>query len=58
VNGQRHLQVCVPDCESVSVNKCANECENVSTLIDVAAEMRNVFSIEGAYNCGSTYDAA
>jgi hypothetical protein len=38
------------------VNEYANECENVSASIDVAAEMRNVFSIEGAYDCGSAYD--
>jgi hypothetical protein len=39
------------------VNEYTNECENASASIDVATEMRNVFSIEGAYDCGSAYDA-
>ena len=31
--------------------------EYVSASIDVAMEMWNVFSIEGAYDCGSAYNA-
>jgi len=50
-NGQRYLQVYVPDCESVSVNDYANECGNANTSIDVAAELQNVFSIESGH-CG------
>lgn len=41
----------------MSANGYANECGNASAENDVAAEMRNVFSIESASDCGSAYDA-